>query len=382
MPHRSVTPPPPYQPNPPPVPTGNTGSISMPVVPDLDSVPVHLSSTASEMEIKTYNPLDMPLPAQSDVTCDDVVIRDVCLSTSVGLDASATPIEVAPPIPLKPFEVLLWVVHALKKVAGPGQKTKLQKQEPMSFGPLQLNTVSLANKVESAPPNLVISSLEWRFMKPANSPWMPLHSAVAYTSLVKQMASAKTPNVIVHMDLPKAPVMVSLSWASANAPGPSDPVTDEYKGSDDDCESHHKKPWFDDELEELVHQIDVKYSAGILHIQNGKATLATIPIVSNLFNAQHTAKKVSKTAPATPCSTSALSDGQSTGPSTPSRPPVHNASPFTHAIHPYQPPAFLYYGFPPAPHFGAGFGYPGMAPPPQPSAAHCSIKGRASSSRI
>ena len=94
----------------------------------------------------------------------------------------------------------------------------MQKQDPMAFGPLQLNTAvpwdgflqSIAGEVESAPANLVILGLEWRLMKPANSTWMPLRSAMGYASLVKQMESARAPNIIIQMDPPKAPVMASL----------------------------------------------------------------------------------------------------------------------------------------------------------------------------
>ena len=39
---------------------------------------------------------------------------------------------------------------------------------------------------------------------------MPLCSATAYTSFIKRMASARTPNVIVHMDPPKAPTTAAL----------------------------------------------------------------------------------------------------------------------------------------------------------------------------
>ena len=102
--------------------------------------------------------------------------------------------------------------------------------------------------------------------------------------------------------------------------------------------------------------------------------MATIPIGSNLFNAQHAAKKVLKTTPAKPHSASAFPNDPSTGPSTPSRMPTHNASLFNNSLPPYPPPIpppFPFYGFPPAPYFGQpGFGYPNIPPPPQPLSAH------------
>jgi hypothetical protein len=89
----------------------------------------------------------------------------------------------------------------------------MQKQDPLAFGPLQLNTAvpwdgflqSIVGEVESAPVNLVILSLKWRLMKPANSTWMPLRSATGYASLVKQMASARALNIIIQMGSTKSP---------------------------------------------------------------------------------------------------------------------------------------------------------------------------------
>ena len=123
--------------------------------------------------MKLFRLFSVPLPVQGDVTCNDATVHDVCSNSLIGLDAAADPPERAPSMPTKPFEILVWVIRLPKKVAGPGRKTKLQKQELMSFGPLQLDTSvlwdsflqSLTGEVESGPPNLVISSLEWRFMK-------------------------------------------------------------------------------------------------------------------------------------------------------------------------------------------------------------------------
>jgi hypothetical protein len=103
-------------------------------------------------------------------------------------------------------------------VVGPSQKNKLQKQEPMAFGLLQLETTLswdallqfMVCKIESTVPNLVVSTLEWRTMKPANSTWMPLRTAMAYGTLVKQMITSKNVNIIICMDPPKPPVMASL----------------------------------------------------------------------------------------------------------------------------------------------------------------------------
>lgn len=242
---------------------------------------------------------------QGDVTRDDATVRDARSNSLIGLDAAAAPPERVPSVPTKPFEILVWVIRPPKKVAGPGRKTKLQKQEPMSFGPLQLDTSvlwdsflqSLAGEVESGPPNLAISSLEWRFMKPANSPWMPLRSATAYTSFIKRMASARTPNVIVRMDPPKAPTTAVLVCIFRYTSSTQTDVTLSH-GQLPVCQAHPnlplmsmkglmmtvspverrydllhhsfshqliltRKPRFDDELEDIVHEIDAKYHVGL-----------------------------------------------------------------------------------------------------------------------
>ena len=62
-------------------------------------------------------------------------------------------------------------------------------------------------------------------------------------------------------------------------------------------------------------------------------------------NAQHAAKKVLKTTPAKPHSASAFPNDPSTGPSTPSCAPMHNASPFNNSLPPYPPPIPLPFPF-------------------------------------
>lgn len=64
----------------------------------------------------------------------------------------------------------------------------------------------MADILGTLPLLLALDSIEWRWLKPANSPWLPLRSASGYSSLIKQLAlsTGKAPNayIIVQMDEP------------------------------------------------------------------------------------------------------------------------------------------------------------------------------------
>ena len=74
---------------------------------------------------------------QNDATRKDVITDNVRPGTSVVLDVVA-PTAAAPLLPVhsepvKPFDTLIWVTHPPHKVSSPGQKSKMQKQDPMAF---------------------------------------------------------------------------------------------------------------------------------------------------------------------------------------------------------------------------------------------------------
>lgn len=130
----------------------------------------------------------------------------------------AVTVDAPPATPIKAFDVLVWVSRPPKKVSGAGRKAKQQKQDPLAFGPMTLDTLlswadflpCLAAEVQTAADTLMLSSLEWRYQKPANSLWIPLRAEASYVAMVKQMATARSPNIIIRMDPPRAAAIAAL----------------------------------------------------------------------------------------------------------------------------------------------------------------------------
>jgi hypothetical protein len=62
---------------------------------------------------------------------------------------------------------------------------------------------------------VVTSSMEWRWLKPQNSPWLPLRNESGFSSLIRQLLSppkaVSAAYIIIKMDEPmKAPPSVSM----------------------------------------------------------------------------------------------------------------------------------------------------------------------------
>ncbi|KZP29700.1 hypothetical protein FIBSPDRAFT_987102 [Athelia psychrophila] len=210
-------PPPPYE-FPPPYP-----AIALP-----SRIP---SLTTSEMDIETFNPVKFIEATRG---------ANVVLDTP-GPVLPAVTVDAPPATPIKAFDVLIWV-------SGAGCKAKQQKQDPLAFGPMTLDTSlswadflpCLAAEVQTAADTLMLSSLEWRYQKPANSLWIPLRAEASYVAMVKQMATARSPGIIIHMDPPRAAAIAALPWAQT-APRPS-AAADEHESDDNDnCDSRRKK---------------------------------------------------------------------------------------------------------------------------------------------
>jgi hypothetical protein len=114
---------------------------------------------------------------------------------------------------LKEFEIVLHVFPQVKKPAGRG-KSRVARPEPVKFGPISadvgLDYVGLMEKFAKAMgtevPFLVASSVEWRWMKPANSQFVPLRDEDGLKSMLKHINSppkgASGGSIIVKMDAP------------------------------------------------------------------------------------------------------------------------------------------------------------------------------------
>jgi hypothetical protein len=111
------------------------------------------------------------------------------------------------------FELLVYVIIPDKRVRQRGGKTKSEKREPLKKGPIEVNVNSewnpflhgIAELLQTTTANLITDTFEWRWLKPANGPWLPLTSERGFCSMVKQivMLTKSDPYVILRMQSPR-----------------------------------------------------------------------------------------------------------------------------------------------------------------------------------
>ncbi|KAJ7823608.1 hypothetical protein B0H14DRAFT_2370044 [Mycena olivaceomarginata] len=293
---------------------------------------------------------------------------------------------------LKEFEIVLHVFPQIKKPAGRIGKSRAAKPEPVKFGPISANVgvdydglmEKFAKAMGTAVPFLIASSVEWRWMKPANSQFVPLRDEDGLRSMLKHVNSppkgASGDSIIVKMDAPvKQPATQHMSWSAPDA-GPSSalPSVDDYDSGDD---GPKKKVPFDEGLEEEMEKLAERYPPGVcsehptiscfhdrltdLHfeldrnrkivwaaaIKRKGASLIRAPMSSNLFTAKKAIKKTGGPVAAggfapTAAVTSAL---PSILPA-PASHPTPSQFPFWQNGYAYPPPMPGYPGFPPMPY--------------------------------
>ncbi|KAF8185562.1 hypothetical protein K438DRAFT_1973860 [Mycena galopus ATCC 62051] len=118
----------------------------------------------------------------------------------------------------KEFEIMVWTYGAPKKSTR--KSKKVAKVEPISHGPITANTDmtwdymvnTIAKLLGTSPEFLVISSMEWRWLKPQNSPWLPLRNESGFASLIRQLllppkavSGASSPSTPAAPPAPSAP---------------------------------------------------------------------------------------------------------------------------------------------------------------------------------
>ena len=109
------------------------------------------------------------------------------------------------------FELLINVLRAPKRVRTANRKTKTEKQDALSFGPMNVPITSpwvdflsaVAQLLQSQSDNLAVTSFQWHRLKPASGPWLLLQNETGYQSMIKQVTSKPEPYVIVRMQPPK-----------------------------------------------------------------------------------------------------------------------------------------------------------------------------------
>ncbi|KAJ6549184.1 hypothetical protein B0H10DRAFT_2242995 [Mycena sp. CBHHK59/15] len=292
---------------------------------------------------------------------------------------------------LKEFEIVLHVFPQVKRPAGRNGKARAAKPEPVKFGPISA-TIGVdydglmdkfAKAVGTEVPFLNTSSIEWRWMKPANSQFVPLRDEDRLKSMLKHINSppkgASGNSIIVKMDAPVKKPTQHMSWSGPDA-GPSSvlPSVDDYESGDD---GPKKKVPFDEGLEEEMEKLAERYPPGVcsdhptiscfhdrlsdLHfeldrnrkivwaaaIQRKATSLIKVPMSSNLFTAKKAIKKAA--GPAAAGGSAPPAAGTSAPPVIPSTPASHPTPPqfpFWQNVYPYPPPMPGYPSFPPMPY--------------------------------
>jgi hypothetical protein len=140
------------------------------------------------------------------------------------------------------FELMLSVLQPPKRVRTATKKTKTEKQDALSIGPVNCNTAmgwdmflaTVSRMLDVQPGNLAINSFEWHFIKPASAPWLPVQNETGLVSLLRKIGSKSDQYVILRMQPPKpdhtAPVR---PWTTA-------PATDSAIADEDDIEGEEQ----------------------------------------------------------------------------------------------------------------------------------------------
>jgi hypothetical protein len=142
------------------------------------------------------------------------------------------PTAAALPIRLPtPFELLIQVVQPSKRARGASKKTKAE--EVKAYGPVPLTadiswgdfTGIIAKELSCRDEQLNVCTFEWRWSKPANSPWIPVQTETGLLSMLNKIVkSPPTGYVLLHMQLPK--IATQSPWT--HGVGGSHADEDEY----------------------------------------------------------------------------------------------------------------------------------------------------------
>ncbi|KAJ7202250.1 hypothetical protein B0H12DRAFT_1330823 [Mycena haematopus] len=308
------------------------------------------------------------------------------------------------------FEILVHVISPQKQSAKKS-KAKGPKPGPVKFGPIQANTdmdlngllEQLAEAVDSEIPFLAAASVEWRWLKPANSLFLPLRNDTGFKSLMNQIRNppknVSSRYIIIQMDAPvRKPQTQNLPWSrSEEKAGTSSAFNvDPDDGGFDDDEQPNKKATFDEGLEDEIDKLTERYPPGVclvhptiacfhnrvndLHfeldrnkkivwaaaIKKGTASLITAPVGSNFFKASAAIKKKTGGPSAGPSATAldAVAPLPTTATPTQSLPPQF---PFYQTPYPF-PPSIP--GYPPFPPMGYPPSFPSYHPSPYGPPSH------------
>ena len=129
-----------------------------------------------------------------------------------------------PALRIVQYEALIWVARPPKKIV---RKSKAVKLDPNAYGPADFTSSikwadflsQLAGIVDSLQHLLTLSTLEWRWQKPANSIWVPLRDENGYASLLRKLREVKASRYLIfRMDAPAIPIPAAQSIPAQVSP--------------------------------------------------------------------------------------------------------------------------------------------------------------------
>ncbi|KAF9069424.1 hypothetical protein BDP27DRAFT_1363409 [Rhodocollybia butyracea] len=305
------------------------------------------------------------------------------------------------------FELLL---HLSKPETGKKKGSARGQKDPEKRGPANVPSTTgwseflrtCALLVPTTTAGLYTHSFEWRFLRPATGPWLPVTNANGYQSMLGQAKQQRTktpPYIIVRMTKPVQKLELE--------------DVDEDSDSESDTGPMRKKGKIDEELGTIVESILKRYCVGqcekhpLLHcfhhrvldlhfeltrprcltwardIRNGKPGVGydKVPIGSGLFTAQHALPKISTTpaapiAPGTPLTPAAvhpvMQNGYSGSPMMPFNP--YGMIPPMQPMYPY-PMMPMHHGWPSPIPVASGSGSSHARPSPPHSSPPPEIEG-------
>ncbi|KAG6907299.1 hypothetical protein DXG01_009492 [Tephrocybe rancida] len=157
------------------------------------------------------------------------------------------------------FEALFTVLLPDKKILGhDGKKSKMEKQDPLQFGlfnvPLNVNWAGLqtiiSDGLKTTVDCLPLLSNQCHFLKPANSPWLPLNTEPVMQIMLRQVEGKANAYVVFHMSPPLKKPSMALPWDDVSTSSTVAGGVDEDEQSDDNGHPVSKQACLDAVLED------------------------------------------------------------------------------------------------------------------------------------
>ncbi|KDQ07388.1 hypothetical protein BOTBODRAFT_48825 [Botryobasidium botryosum FD-172 SS1] len=143
------------------------------------------------------------------------------VSTQQAACPASPPVNIRPPFSVDTFVELIQP-EAVKKARARSKSSTVQRRGPIPMCET-MDWEELVEKItqlfSTTPGGLPLSTMEWRFQKPANATCLPLNSASAYRSLVNQLETARRGSVVlIKIHLPAGGLSAPLVYPTAAPP--------------------------------------------------------------------------------------------------------------------------------------------------------------------